>query len=56
MLAGALLLWMASEAVAGPATDQLRGSIDAVLKILSDPELKKETKIGAPASDPGRGQ
>jgi len=45
MLAGALLLWMASEAVAGPATDQLRGSVDAVLKILSDPELKKETKV-----------
>jgi phospholipid transport system substrate-binding protein len=40
-----LLLWMASEAAAGPATDQLHGSIDAVLKILSDPELKKETMV-----------
>jgi len=41
----ALLLGMTSEAMAGPPTDQLRGSIDAVLKILSDPGLKKETKV-----------
>ena len=41
-LAGVLA--MASGAVAGPPTDQLRGSIDSVLKILSDAELKKEAK------------
>jgi phospholipid transport system substrate-binding protein len=41
----AVLLWRASEAVAGPATDQLHGSVDAVLKILSDPELKKDTMV-----------
>lgn len=35
---------MAGPATAGPATDQLHGSIDAVLKILSDPELKKQAK------------
>lgn len=29
---------------AGPPTDQVRGSIDRVLQILSDPELKKEAK------------
>jgi len=32
-------------AVAGPPTEQLRGSIDSVLKILSDAELKKEAKV-----------
>ena len=40
-----LLLWTSAGAAAGPPTDQLRGSIDAVLKILSDPELKKQTKV-----------
>ena len=35
---------LAGAAAAGPATDQLRGSIDTVLKILSDPELKKAAK------------
>ena len=39
------LLAMASGAVAGPATDQLHGSIDSVLKILSDPEMKKASKV-----------
>ena len=29
---------------AGPPTDQVRGSIDRVLQILTDPELKKEAK------------
>ena len=37
------LLWVCA-ALAGPPTEQLRGSIDRVLNILSDPELKKETK------------
>ena len=31
-------------ASAGPPTDQLRGSVDGVLKTLSDPEMKKEAK------------
>jgi phospholipid transport system substrate-binding protein len=30
--------------LAGPPTEQLRGAIDRVLKILGDPELKKEAK------------
>jgi phospholipid transport system substrate-binding protein len=32
------------EATAGPPTDQVRGSIDRVLQILSDADLRKETK------------
>jgi phospholipid transport system substrate-binding protein len=43
-LAGMLLLPMVGTAVAGPPTDQLRGSIDGVLKILTDPELKKQAR------------
>jgi len=43
-LAVLLLLWLAGGAAAGPPTDQLRASIDAVLKILSDPQLKTPTK------------
>lgn len=42
-LAAAMWLSMTAMAAAGPPTDQLHGSIDAVLKILSDPELKKQT-------------
>jgi phospholipid transport system substrate-binding protein len=39
----ALTLWLLSvgAAPAGPPTDQLRGAVDQVLKIVSDPELKK---------------
>src|SRR5262245_65610258 len=37
-------LLAAVDAVAGPATDQVRVSIDRVLQILSDPELKQATK------------
>jgi len=42
----ALTLWLLSvcAALAGPPTDQLRGAVDQVLKIVSDPELKKEAK------------
>jgi phospholipid transport system substrate-binding protein len=40
----ALMLLAASDAVGGAATDQIRGSIDLVLKILADPDLKKESK------------
>ena len=40
-----VVAWLtAADAVAGPPTDQVRGSIDRVLQILSDPELKKDTK------------
>ena len=50
MIAFVLLLtsvftWLTADpAVAGPPTDQVRGSVDRVLQILSDPELKKEAK------------
>jgi len=42
----ALTLWLLSvcAARAGPPTDQLRGAVDQVLKIVSDPELKKEAE------------
>jgi len=44
VVAAVVGLGIAGPATAGPATDQLHGSIDAVLKILSDPELKKQAK------------
>jgi phospholipid transport system substrate-binding protein len=40
-LAAVLALLVARDAVAGVPTDQLRGSIDLVLKVVTDPELKK---------------
>jgi phospholipid transport system substrate-binding protein len=40
-----VLLWTSTQAAAGPATDQVHGSIDAVLRILSDAEMKKEPKV-----------
>ena len=43
-LAAVLALVVARDAVAGAPTDQLRGSIDLVLKIVTDPELKKEAR------------
>jgi len=43
-LAIVLALAVTSDAVAGPPTDQLRQSVDLVLRILSDPELKREAK------------
>lgn len=43
-LAAVLALLVARDAVGGVPTDQLRGSIDLVLKIVTDPELKKETR------------
>jgi phospholipid transport system substrate-binding protein len=53
-----LALPIARDAAAGPPTNQLRQSIELVLTILSDPELKKEaktadrrTKIKAVAND-----
>lgn len=38
----ALTMAVADPAVAGPPSDQLRSQIDRVLKMLDDPELKKE--------------
>jgi phospholipid transport system substrate-binding protein len=43
-LAWALTLIPVHGAWAGPPTDQLRASVDSVLKTLSDPEMKKEAK------------
>jgi phospholipid transport system substrate-binding protein len=43
-LAAVLALVVARDAVAGVPTEQLRGSIDLVLKIVTDPELKKEAR------------
>lgn len=43
-LAVTLTLLIVHGAAAGPPTDQLRGSVDSVLKTLSDPEMKKEAK------------
>jgi phospholipid transport system substrate-binding protein len=36
--------WLAPFAAAGPALEQLRSQIDRVLKIMEDPDLKKETQ------------
>ena len=43
-LAAVLALLAPQVADAGIPTDQLRGSIDLVLKVVTDPELKKEAK------------
>lgn len=45
-LAGAAMaiLWMPGLSLAGPATDQVKGTVDQVLKILTDPMLKGEQK------------
>ncbi len=45
LLAGFLLLLVAHEAWGGPPTDQLKSSIDKVIKILEDPALKAEGKV-----------
>ncbi len=44
VLTAVLALLIARDAAAGPPTDQLRRSIDLVLKILSDGDLKTEAK------------
>jgi phospholipid transport system substrate-binding protein len=44
VLAAALLAATVSAAVAGPPTDQLRARIERVLKVVGDPELKKDSK------------
>src|SRR5437667_46352 len=43
-LAGLLVLWTVGAAAAGPAADHVHESIDAVLKILADPDLKTSAK------------
>jgi phospholipid transport system substrate-binding protein len=38
------VLWTPGQSLAGPATDQVKGTVDQVLKILTDPTLKGEQK------------
>ena len=46
LLAAALLVVSAPrESFAGPATDQVKGTVDQVTKILTDPTLKGEKKV-----------
>ena len=40
-----MVLWAPAESLAGPATDQVKGTVDQVIKILTDPTLKGETKV-----------
>lgn len=40
-----LVAWEPTESLAGPATDQVKGTVDQVLKILTDPSLKGEKKL-----------
>src|SRR2546430_17651215 len=52
VLAGALLAVAGSGAWAGPPSDQLHGRVDSVLKVLEDPELKKDSSAsGGRGSD-----
>ena len=44
VLALQLLVGGLSSAMAGPATESIRGTVDEVLKILNDKELKTPTK------------
>jgi phospholipid transport system substrate-binding protein len=44
ILLSVLTFFIAIDAAAGPPTEQVRGSIDRVLQILSDPELKKASR------------
>jgi len=43
--AALLVVWEPAEGIAGPATDQVKGTVDQVLKILADPALKGEKKL-----------
>lgn len=43
--AALLLVWAPTESFAGPATDQVKESVDQVIKILTDPTLKGEKKV-----------
>ena len=46
VFAGAVMaiLWTPGLGLAGPATDQVKGTVDQVLKVLADPTLKSEQK------------
>ena len=43
--AALLVVWEPTESPAGLATDQVKGTVDQVIKILTDPALKGEKKI-----------
>jgi len=43
--AALLVVWEPTESLAGLATDQVKGTVDQVLKILADPALKGEKKL-----------
>jgi len=43
--AALLLVCAPTESLAGPATDQVKGTVDQVIKILTDPTLKGEKKV-----------
>lgn len=43
--AALLVLWAPAESLAGLATDQVKGTVDQVIKILTDPALKGDKKI-----------
>ncbi|MGH7411882.1 MAG: MlaC/ttg2D family ABC transporter substrate-binding protein, partial [Candidatus Methylomirabilis sp.] len=43
--AALLVVWEPGESVAGPATDQVKGTVDQVLKLLNDPALKGPQKL-----------
>jgi phospholipid transport system substrate-binding protein len=45
MLAAVLAILTAREAAAGPPTDQLKGAIDRVVKVLEDPSLKGDDRV-----------
>jgi len=43
--AALLVVWEPTESLAGLATDQVKGTVDQIIKILTDPALKGEKKI-----------
>jgi len=45
ILAAVLAILSAGEAAAGPPTDQLKGAIDRVIKVLEDPSLKGDDRV-----------
>ena len=45
MLSAVLAILSAGEAAAGPATDQLKGAVDRVIKVLEDPSLKGDDRV-----------
>ena len=45
-LAAVLAILTAREAAAGPPTDQLKGAVDRVIKVLEDPSLKGDDRVG----------